>query len=496
MTLAQLLERTEYTMLSGASDREVSGISRDNRTAKQGDLFICTAGARFDTHAPDVVNALYEQGVRAFVSEKALDLPEDAAVALVENTRSAGAAAYAAWYGHPADDLTVIGITGSKGKTTTTHMLADILREGGHRVGTIGTNGAIIGTEVRELKNTTPESDELEGYLREMADRGCDTVVLEISSQGMKQHRADGFRFDYAVWLNLQEGDHIGPNEHESFEDYAFCKAELLNHSALGFVHIDDPFAEKFLSYVQEMPLITFGASEGADYRAEDIAKTYDEASGQPGVRFTVSGKLSMDSWTNFPGEFNVWNALAAIAVAHEMGVPDEAVNRALGNVHIKGRDDIVYKGPDFSVCVDFAHNGASTWNHLTALREFRPKRLVCIFGADGNRTVERRYGMGEAAGKLADFSIVTSGHNRWETFEQILADTEIGLNRAENPNYIAIKDRKTAIRYAIDHAEKGDLITIIGLGHENWQEEMGVKYEYSDTEFVKSVLREKGLIE
>lgn len=492
MTAGSLLERTEYRVISGSPDTEVSGVSRDNREAKAGDLFICTSGARFDTHDEAVTDALIEKGVTVFVVEKDIAVRDGVTVLKVDNTRIAGAFIYAAYYGNPADSLTMIGITGSKGKTTTTHMLADILRAGGHEVGTIGTNGAIIGGVVHELKNTTPESNEVQMYLRQMVDSGCDTAVVEVSSQGMKQHRADGFTFDYGIWMNLQEGDHIGPNEHETFEDYMYCKAQLLNHSRLGFVHRDDPYAESFMSYVQA-PTESFGASEGSDYRAFAIEKTFDEAEEQPGIAFRTGGKIADSFWINLPGDFNVWNALAAIAVADHMGIPAADMNRALGNIHIKGRDDMVYRGK-FSVCVDFAHNGASTWHHLEALREFRPKRLICVFGADGNRSKGRRYGMGEAAGKLADFSIVTSGHNRFETFEQILSDTEVGLHRAEHPNYIAIKDRKTAIRYAIEHAEEGDLITIIGLGHETWQEEMGVKYEHSDTDYVLSVIRELGL--
>lgn len=503
MNLAELLERIEYTCVHGGTDTEITGISRDNRKAQAGDLFICTAGARFDTHDAAVVEELIKKGVKAFVAEKELTLPDEAvsngqetpAVILVKSTRAAGACIYAAWYGHPADQLITVGITGSKGKTTTTHMLADILRAGGHTVGTLGTNGAIINGAVHELSNTTPESEEVQRYLKEMVDSGCDAAVIEVSSQGMKQHRVDGFTFDYGIWMNIQEGDHVGPNEHETFEDYIYCKAQLLNHAKKAFIHQDDPFVSQLMQYVENTNIVWFGGTEKADYRAERIEKTFDEASGQPGISFRVSGKISADMWINFPGDFNVWNALAAIAVTDCIGVSAEDMKEALSDVHIKGRDDIVYKGPKFSVCVDFAHNGASTWHHLQALREFRPKRLVCVFGADGNRSKGRRYGMGEAAGKLADFSIVTSGHNRWETFDQILEDTKVGLHKAEHPNYIAIENRREAIRYAIENAEEGDLITIIGLGHETWQEIMGVKYEHSDTEYVKEVLKELGYL-
>ncbi len=492
MKISELLQRIPYTVVSGSDDLQVTGISRDNRRAVPGDLFICTTGARFDTHSPDVMEKLAEDGVTAFVTDKETGIPEGATVIRVENTRTAGAFIYAAWYRHPADQLMMVGITGSKGKTTTTHMLAEILRVGGHKVGTIGTNGAIIDGKVYELSNTTPESNEVQMYLRQMVNAGCDAAVLEVSSQGMKQHRVDGFTFDYGILMNIQEGDHIGPNEHETFEDYMYCKAQLLNHSKTALIHGDDPYYDRVMQYVN-VPVERFGADPSFDFHAEQIEKTFDEQEELPGIAFHVGGKIEDAFWINLPGDYNVWNALAAIGVAAHEQIPHCAMKEALANIHIKGRADIVYKGK-FSVCVDFAHNGASTWQHLKALREYRPKRLICIFGADGNRSKGRRYGMGEAAGTLADFSIVTSGHNRWESFEQILADTEVGLHKAPNPNYIAIKNRKEAIRYAIENAQEGDLITIIGLGHESWQEEMGVKYPYSDTEYVKELVEELGL--
>jgi len=499
MKLSSLLEKIEYQILQGKEllekDPDVLDLCRDNRKAEQDQLFICTKGANFDSHDESVVKGLYEKGVRFFVVEQAIQVPADALVLLVENTRVAAAYLYAAWFGNPAEKLTVIGITGSKGKTTTTHMLANVLMAAGHRVGTMGTNGAIYGDTQIELRNTTPDSNEVQYYLSEMVKAGCDTCVLEVSSQAMKMHRVDGFTFDYGVWMNIQEGDHIGPNEHESFEDYMACKAELLNHSRVRFVHEDDPFVNDFLSYVKG-DYKTFGANATADYQATDIQDTFDETTQTPGLSFDVlqKGEIQKEAyWSNFPGDFNAWNALAAIAVAKEMGVETTAIQKGLQNVRIRGRNDLVYRGK-FTVCVDFAHNGASTWHHLEAVKKFRPKRIICIFGADGNRSKGRRYGMGEAAGTLADLAIVTSGHNRFETFEQILADTEVGLKKAPHPNYIAIKDRETAIRYAIDNAKEGDFITIIGLGHESWQEENGVKRKYADIEFVKQVIQEKGL--
>lgn len=503
MKIGQLLERVAYTLVQGDVEQEITGICHDNRQVKAGDAFICIKGARFDTHS--CVGEIAAKGAALIVTEQEVEAVEGATVVMVADTRKVLPLLACAWYGYPAEQMVTIGITGSKGKTTTTHMLADILRSAGHRVGTIGTNGAIIpdhenhegqlsaaGEKIYELNNTTPDPMELQMYLSMMAKAGCTHVVIEVSSQGMKQHRVDGFTFDYGVWTNISEGDHIGPNEHADFAEYLSCKAQLLSQSRLGFVNQDDVHVEDFMAQVAA-PCQMYSVGGQADYSVSQVEKTF--ADGKPGLTFHVTGKSGLDAdiAVNQPGEFNVYNALAAICVADTIGVTPEQMNQALTRMNIKGRFDIVYDSEEFKVCVDFAHNGYSTRNHLEALREYRPKRLVCIFGADGNRSKSRRYEMGEAAGRLADFSIVTAGHNRWETFEQILADIHVGLDKTEGA-YIVIPKRQDAIRYAITHAQPGDLITIIGLGHETYQEEGGVKYPHSDTEFVKQVIKELGL--
>ncbi len=501
MKIKALLERVSYTLVQGDVEREITGICHDNRLVKEGDAFICMKGARFDTH--NCVEEIGEKGAGLIVAQQEVEAPERATVVLVEDTRKALPLLACAWYGYPAEQMTVIGVTGSKGKTTVTHMLADILRSGGYQVGTIGTNGAIIGDEIFELNNTTPDPMELQMYLSMMVKAGCTHVVIEVSSQGMKQHRVDGFTFDCSIWTNISEGDHIGPNEHRDFEEYLACKAQLLSQSRLGFVNGDDVHVQELLEQITapcQLYTVEDTASakaehsegENCDYTAKGVKKTFTD--GKPGIAFHVDSKSGLDTdfEVNLPGEFNVYNALAAICAADAMGVTPEQMNRALACMNIKGRFDIVYD-KEFRVCVDFAHNGYSTRNHLEALREYCPNRLVCIFGADGNRSKSRRYEMGEAAGRLADFSIVTAGHNRWETFEEILADIHVGLDKTEG-SYIVIPKRQDAIRYAITHAQPGDLITIIGLGHETYQEEGGVKYPHSDTEFVRQVIRELGL--
>ena len=489
MKLSKLFERSDYKILQGSLDREITGISLNTKQVADDNLFICIKGARFDSHS--CLQEIADQGAAAIVVERPLAQcgPLDADVTVIQtaSTRIAEAQIEAAWYGHPADQLTTIGITGSKGKTTTTHMLAGILRCAGRKVGVIGTNGAEIGDEIHELANTTPSADEVQMYLREMVDKGMDTAVIECSSQGLKQYRVGGFQFDCGIFMNISEGDHIGPNEHPDFADYLRCKGLLIKNSKQGFVNQDDPRTAEMLQDI-DTPVINFGRTPKADYYIKDTRKTFQN--GMPGHTFTVGGRLEDTFYVNLPGEFNVDNALAAIAAADYLKVPVQAMKDGLAHLSIKGRFDLVYKSDDLTVCVDFAHNGLSTRNHLEAVREYHPKRIVCVFGADGNRSKDRRYEMGEASGRLADFSIITAGHNRWETFDAIADDILVGMHKTDG-RYIIIPDRKKAIRYAIEHRQPGDFITILGLGHESYQEENGVKYPYSDIETVKELTRE-----
>ncbi len=489
MQIKTLLERLDYTLLQGSLEGTISGLSHDSRHVSPGDAFLCIAGARFDAH--DVVEEVAAMGASLLIVEKEIPvLAGDVTVVKVESTRLAAPLLACAYYGYPAERLTLIGITGSKGKTTTTHMLAEMLRAQGYETGTIGTNGAIFGDQLFELNNSTPDPMEMQMYLSMMVQHGCTHAVIEVSSQGMKQHRADGFEFDCGIWTNISEGDHIGGAEHKDFAEYLACKAMLIQHCKKGFVFRDDPHTDALMKHIT-VPVRFYGFHEDSDCIISHVEKIFENQT--PGFSFSTKGDFCGTYTVHLPGMFNVANAMAAICAAKELGVCDEAINQALGHLNIKGRIDMVYRGEKFSVCVDFAHNGYSTRSHLAALREFRPKRIVCVFGADGNRSKSRRYEMGEASGLLADFSIITAGHNRYEPFAQILADIQKGIDKT-NGAYIVIPDRKEAIRYAIEHSQEGDLITIIGLGHETYQEENGVKYPHSDTEFVRKTIRELGL--
>lgn len=529
MRISELLQRIDYTLIRGDLSAEITGICHDNRQLKAGDAFICIAGARFDTHT--MVQELSRKAA-LLVVERPVELPQnDTAVVLVSSTREVVADLAAAFYGYPSEKLTCIGITGSKGKTTCTHMMADILRAAGYLTGTIGTNGAILPAgrdcavpgsdqyscrpcgetdcyDCYELNNTTPDPMELQMYLAMMVRAGCTHAVLEVSSQGMKQQRVKSIDFAYGVWTNIETGDHIGPNEHKDFEEYLYCKAMLLNQSRKAYINCDDRHLDAFMKYVTKSDkagrtpkeVFYYGEGERADYHIGGFQKISNGPLQAPGICFEMSGLLNARIEVNLPGDFNMYNAAAAVAIAHDMGIPVDVINQGLTHLKIRGRFDIVFNNGHFAVCVDFAHNGYSTRNHLAALREYNPKRIVCVFGADGNRSKYRRYEMGEASALLADLSIVTAGHNRFETFEQIFADIKTGIDKAQEQrsepvSYLVIPNRKEAIRYAIEHAREGDMITILGLGHESYQEENGVKSPHSDIDFARACCRELGLI-
>ena len=415
----------------------------------------------------------------------------DVTVVKFENTRYAMALLSTAYFGRPALEMTMVGVTGTKGKTTTTHMIKAVLEAAGHKVGMVGTNGVYYPGHHYDLNNTTPESYELQKILRQLADAGCDACVMEVSSQGIMMDRVAGIHYDIGVFTNLSP-DHIGPGEHKTFEEYRSWKGQLFQRCDVGVVNIDDENTEALLEG-HTCKLVTYGCSEKADYRAGtyQLLRTHDFL----GVRFHVSGKDDMDVKVNMPGEFSVYNALAALAVGKVLGLPDEAIHEGLGKCVVKGRVELVPISKRFTILLDYAHNEVSTESLLTTLRAYHPHRLVVVFGCGGNRSKLRRYGMGEICAKMADFSILTEDNNRFEKVEDILADIREGMNKG-NPDakFVEIPDRLDALHYAVDHAQEGDLIAVIGKGHETYRDREGVKTPFLERELLEEYARQIGL--
>ena len=484
LRLDKLLERLKYEVVQGSSGIQVTTLVNDSRKVEEGSVFVCISGSVADGHR--FISDVTEKGASAIVVERDVEGPENVTVIRVEDTRYALALMSAAYFGYPAEKLKIIGITGTKGKTTTTYMIRSILESVGHKVGLIGTIETLIGEERIPAANTTPESFTIQQYFAQMAEAGCDCVVMEVSSQGLMLHRTAGIPFEIGIFTNLGK-DHIGPNEHKDFDDYKRCKGLLFKQCRLGIGNVDDKyFADVFQGAACRVE--TFGFSEKADLRAQDVKLV--SRPGYLGVAYHVSGLMDFDVEIDIPGTFSVYNSLTAIAVCRHFNVPVEKIKEALKKATVKGRIEMIKVSDEFTLMIDYAHNAMSLESLLTTLKEYHPKRLVCLFGCGGNRSKDRRYEMGEVSGKLADLTIITSDNPRFEEPQAIIDDIKTGIGRTSG-KYVEICDRKEAIKYAIEHGQPGDVIVLAGKGHEDYQEIKGVKHPMDERVLIAEILEE-----
>ena len=484
MKLSVLLERIAYEICQGSTEQEVSSVAFDSRKVSEGSLFICIRGAVVDGHS--FVDDVVKKGAKTLVVEEEVSVPDDVTVVKVEDTRYAMAYISAAWFGNPAEKLKTIGITGTKGKTTTTYMVKSILENAGYKVGLIGTIETIVGDKVTPASNTTPEYYVVQQSFREMVDAGCDAVVMEVSSQGLMLHRTEGFVFDFGIFTNI-EPDHIGPNEHTSFEHYLSCKAMLLKQCKVGIVNRDDSHFEKIIEG-HTCSLETYGFSPEADLRAEQpklVSKP-----GYLGISYHVAGLMDFPVEIDIPGKFSIYNSLTAIAICRHFNVHQDDIVKALKTAKVKGRIEMIKVSDEFTLMIDYAHNAMALESLLTTLREYNPHRLVCLFGCGGNRSRDRRFEMGEVSGKLADLTIITSDNPRNEEPQAIIDDIKTGISKTDG-KYVEIIDRKEAIAYAIHHGEPGDIVILAGKGHEDYQEIKGKKYPMDERVLIAEILEE-----
>lgn len=369
----ELLRGLEYTCVKGSTDVDVSEVVNDSRKITKDCLFICIRGANFDGHT--AAAEAVRQRAAVLVISRGVDLPEDAQVTLiqVEDTRYAMAFISANFFGNPADSMKIIGVTGTKGKTTTAYFVKYILEKAGYKVGLVGTIETITGDRVIPASNTTPESFTLQKYFKEMKEAGCQAVVMEASSQGFMMHRTQGFTFDYGIFTNI-EPDHIGPNEHASFEEYLACKAMLFKQCRVGIVNCDDRHWKQ-ITDGHTCTLETYGFSEDADLRGRDLELV--TGTGFLGIKFRVSGLMNMEIETDIPGKFSAYNALTAVAICRHFGVKEDDIKNALLGAKVKGRIEMVRVSDDFTLMIDYAHNAMALESLLTTLREYNPGRLV-----------------------------------------------------------------------------------------------------------------------
>lgn len=493
MRLIELLEGFSYQVVKGDVKTEITELVFDSRTeVEEGSVFVCIIGAVHDGH--EYAGEAAKAGAAAIVAEHEVPVPDGVCLVVCESTREALACMSAAYFGYPANELTTIGITGTKGKTTTAYMIRNVLELAGSPTGFIGTTGVIIGDTHIPTNNTTPESYFVQKYFREMANAGMQCVVMEVSSQGLMLHRVGGFTFDYGIFTNL-EPDHIGPNEHKDFADYLHAKSLLFEQCKVGIVNYDDEHMAEMIKNAT-CRVETYGMKEGADLRAVSVDLHSKE--GELLVSYRTKGRLSLPVTVGIPGKFTVYNSLTAVAVCSHFGISDEVLKQALRQVKVKGRVEPVEfpkqfmerLGKNFTVMIDYAHNAMSLKSLLTTLLEYHPKRLVCLFGCGGNRSRDRRFEMGEISSRYADLTVVTSDNPRFEEPMAIIEDILTGVKK-QNGAYITIADRKEAIRYCIEHAEDGDVIVLAGKGHEDYQEICGVKHPMDERVLIKEIIEE-----
>lgn len=479
MRLEKLLTDVEYHVLQGTLEQEVADIAYDSRKVVEGGMFVAIEGTVTDGH--QYIESAVKSGASVIVAEKDTTVEnENITVIRVDNGRKALSLMSAAYFDYPAKKMITVGITGTKGKSTVEHMVRDIIEKSGKTCGIIGTVGAFMNGKSMVTEHTTPESYELQKLFAMMVEEGCEYMVMEVSSQGIKMDRVAGITFDYGVFTNISP-DHIGPGEHADFDEYLSCKAELFKRCKTGIIYRDD---EHFEDIVREATcrILTFGETEEADLTAKDIQHV--AKGGELSMEFVADGMLSGKIVVGLPGRFNVYNAMCAACTGAALGMPGEVILHALEHVKVRGRVESMPVSDEFSVLIDFAHNGVSSESVLSTLREYNPNRIISIFGCGGNRSKVRRYEMGEIIGRMSELCILTSDNPRREDVMDIIEDIKVGMAKS-NGNYVVIPDREEAVAYALGHAQKGDLIILLGKGHEEYQEINGVKHHYSEREAI-----------
>ena len=486
MILTKLFEKIEYTVLAGnASSVDVRCIEYNSMKIRGGELFVCLPGARVDGHS--FAKSAYNAGCRAFLCERPVELPSDAFIAVTPDTRSALAEISATFYGYPAEKLHIIGVTGTKGKTTTALLIQSILENSGIPCAYIGSNGVIINGRHVETVNTTPESRELQHYFATMVAEGVTHAAIEVSSQALEHNRVQGLDFDVCIFTNLSP-DHIGEGEHASFEEYRDAKRKLFSDyvTKLAVINADDE-ASEYMVRGAGVPTVTFSMKGDADFSGSGCDIYRDETS--LGITFACENGGTITKVTmRTPGLFSASNGLAAIAACSYFGVSVESSAEILARTPVNGRFEVVDGLAGRTFIVDYAHNGLSLTSALKVLRQYDPTRLICVFGSVGGRTRGRRRELAEAASALADYCIITSDNPDFEEPSEI-TDEIVNYFDKSTP-YEVIVDRENAVRRAVSMAEVGDIVLFAGKGHERYQLVRGEKVPFCERDIIKDECR------
>ncbi len=487
MKLIDILNGIDCKCNNIQKDFEINDVVFDSRKATPDDLYVCIKGFNFDAHT--IVDELYNKGIRIFAVQQEVSLPDDAIIIFVDDTRKFLALASANFFGRPAEKLNTIAITGTKGKTSVSFMLKSIYESAGHKVGVIGSTGTYIGDVEYETVNSTPESYLLHKYYKEMLDTGCDTAIIEATSQGFKMDRTYGIEFNTGIFTNLSP-DHIGGNEHKDFEEYLNCKKMIFNQCKKVIINSGSDNYDDIIKDTS-CPLVTVSEDKNkkADYYFGE--GKFNASNNKLTTKFSFfENDISVEIDLNTPGRFSLCNAALAVSCAREDGLNFNAIKFGLSKAFVKGRMEIVPVEKDYTVIIDFAHNEFSVKTLFDTIKLYNPNRIISVFGCGGNRSKLRRYGMGEVIGANSDLSIITSDNSRFEKTEDIISDILIGMHKTDG-KYEIIPNRRDAIKEALRIASKGDIVLLIGKGHEMYEEIEGVQYPFDEREVVFTALHE-----
>ena len=487
MELKKILVGIEGIKAKGSLDIKISNLDIDSRTIKENGLFVAIKG--FDVDGNDYIKSAIENGAVAVMTTPDVDkkllreIADKVTIIVVPDTRLGLALASCNFYGNPSKKFKLVGITGTKGKTTTSFMTKAILEKQGYKVGLIGTIATYIGDKkLEDSDRTTPESNKLQKIFYKMAKEECDVVVMEVSSQSLKLNRVAGCDFDIGVFTNFSE-DHISPKEHPDMQDYFNSKLKLLKMCKVGFTNADDLMVAKVPKLLPECNITTYGIDNYCSLLAKDITITNSY----------VDFKVKLETRNErvkvcIPGRFSVYNALAAISIAKELKCSAENIKDALLEVRVPGRSELVNNSRDLTIMIDYAHSPESLENILSAVKSYTRGRVISVFGCGGDRDSGKRPIMGEISGRIADYTIITSDNPRTEDPQKIVDQIEEGIKKTK-ANYEVIVDRTQAIEAAIKMANKKDIIVLAGKGHEPYQEINGVKHPFDERIIVNEII-------
>lgn len=478
MRLKEILKNIDYKLIKGNTNIDIKDIKYDSRQIEKDDLFIALSG--IDVNGHNFIKDAIKNGATAIVICEDIEITEDVTIIKVDNTRTKLSYLSANLFNNPADKLIKIAITGTKGKTSSSWMLKNILENSGFKVGVIGTIGTFINNILYEHKNTTPESYHVQKFMKMMVDAGVQYLIMEASSQALMVGRINNIIFDYAIFTNLST-DHIGPREHKDYNEYANSKAQLFKQSKVGIINIDEKDKDIMLNGAT-CQIYTYGKNK-ADLQIEDIKLANTNTF--LGTTFTTKGISNYNYQVSAPGTFSAYNAASVILTSKLLNIDEANINKGLSTFKVRGRCEIININDKFKVIIDFAHNKISMESILNMAKQYNPNKIITIFGCGGGRSSDRRQELGEISGSLSDLSIVTCDNPRNDNLDEINQDIVTGIKK-HNGSYKVMNDRLKAIHYALNHASSNDIILLLGKGHETYQEIKGKKYYFNELEIIK----------